>query len=187
MKRGQIFSTDLLLSLILIVATVGLVVTCFDSFQRQAVSTIDSAKMQQLAIDLAAIKHYRGLDGMKTLQKSLPEGMAAGSLVPTVPADAEAYCIKEVGAGSKEECELACVACEQDPESSECQACKQECEKELSELEELLKQCIKDLESKTEKETAAAEDPATLGADSCATSLRGSGSWPVGVFVCRGA
>lgn len=62
MRRGQIFATDLVVSLLVIVAFVGLVVAGFDAFLQDSSATVDSVKMHQIAADAAAIKHYEQLE-----------------------------------------------------------------------------------------------------------------------------
>ena len=63
MRRGQIFSTDLVVSLIIVVAFVGIVTAGFDVFLQNSAETVDSVKMHQLAADAAAIKHYEDHEG----------------------------------------------------------------------------------------------------------------------------
>lgn len=63
MKRGQIFSTDLLISLIVIVTSIALIVNGFEAYIQQTSSSIESAKMHQIALDSASIHHYNLVDG----------------------------------------------------------------------------------------------------------------------------
>ncbi len=58
MRKGQIFSTDLVVSLIAVVAMLGLLAVGFDAFLQNSASTVDSVKMHQIAADAAAIAHY---------------------------------------------------------------------------------------------------------------------------------
>ena len=58
MSRGQIFSVDLLLALAIIVLAIGLVTNVWSQQLSQKSSSVEHAKMQQLAIDAAALKYY---------------------------------------------------------------------------------------------------------------------------------
>jgi len=58
MTRGQIFTIDLLLALAIIVLAIGLVTNVWSQQLSQKTSSVEHAKMQQLAIDAAALKYY---------------------------------------------------------------------------------------------------------------------------------
>ncbi len=58
MSRGQIFSVDLLLALAILVLAIGLVTNVWSQQLAQKTSSVEHAKMQQLAIDAAALKYY---------------------------------------------------------------------------------------------------------------------------------
>ena len=60
MRKGQIFSTDLLISFIVVVAFVGLVVQAFEIHGQHTASSVHGSKMQHLAMDAAALQHYNG-------------------------------------------------------------------------------------------------------------------------------
>ena len=62
MRTGQIFSGDLLFSFILIVAAIGLLTQAWDLQLQQSSSTVEQAKMQQIAMDAAALHHYKIVD-----------------------------------------------------------------------------------------------------------------------------
>jgi len=64
MRKAQILSTDLLVSLLVVAMAVGLVVQGFDAYYQQTASTFENAKMQQIAMDAAAIEYYYTLDGI---------------------------------------------------------------------------------------------------------------------------
>ncbi|MCK4328072.1 MAG: hypothetical protein KAW41_06445 [Candidatus Diapherotrites archaeon] len=58
--RGQIFVVDLMLALIIVVLAIGLVTQAWDYHLQQTSATVEHAKMQQIAIDAAAIRYYYG-------------------------------------------------------------------------------------------------------------------------------
>lgn len=60
MRRGQIFTVDLLLALAVIVLAIGLVTNAWDYHIQQTSSSVEHAKMQQIAIDAAAVEYYKG-------------------------------------------------------------------------------------------------------------------------------
>lgn len=60
--RGQIFVVDLMLALIVVVLAIGLVTQAWDYHLQQTSSTVEHAKMQQIAIDAAALRYYKGVD-----------------------------------------------------------------------------------------------------------------------------
>ena len=62
MKRGQLFSMDLFIALFIIVVGVGMIVQGFDYYYQQTSSAVESAKMQQIALDAAALRYYSKLD-----------------------------------------------------------------------------------------------------------------------------
>ncbi len=62
MRRAQIFSTDLILAFLLVIATFALFVNAIHSFESNAASTVDDVKMQMIASDLAALQYYTGND-----------------------------------------------------------------------------------------------------------------------------
>ena len=61
-QRGQVFSTDLLLSLVVVVAAIGLLTQALELHYRQTTSTFENAKMHQIALDAAAIEYYNMVD-----------------------------------------------------------------------------------------------------------------------------
>ena len=60
--RGQIFVVDLMLALVVVVLAIGLVTQAWDYQLQQTAATVEHAKMQQIAIDAATLKYYRGAD-----------------------------------------------------------------------------------------------------------------------------
>ena len=58
MSRGQIFTVDRLLALAILVLAIGLVTNVWSQQLGQKTSSVEHAKMQQLAIDAAALKYY---------------------------------------------------------------------------------------------------------------------------------
>ena len=60
MSRGQIFSIDLLLALAILVLAIGLVTNVWSQQLAQKTSSAEHAKMQQIAIDAAALGYYNG-------------------------------------------------------------------------------------------------------------------------------
>jgi len=60
--RGQIFVVDLMLALVIIVLAIGAVTQVWDYHLQQTAATVEHAKMQQIAIDAAAVQYYRGDD-----------------------------------------------------------------------------------------------------------------------------
>lgn len=67
MRRGQIITTDLMVSLILIAVSVGLIVELMDFSYTQTASTFEGAKMHQIALDAAAIEYYNRVDSVASL------------------------------------------------------------------------------------------------------------------------
>lgn len=62
-SRAQVLSTDLLVALIVVALAMGLSVQALEQHYKQAASTFENAKMHQIALDAAAIKYYKGMDG----------------------------------------------------------------------------------------------------------------------------
>jgi len=62
MNRAQLFTTDLLLSFLIVIATFLVFTNLFYSFESNTSSTIDDVKLQVLAADLAAAQYYTGSD-----------------------------------------------------------------------------------------------------------------------------
>ncbi|MFC2174677.1 hypothetical protein ACFLQ2_02295 [archaeon] len=58
--KGQIFVVDLMFALVIIVLAIGITTQAFDYHLQQTASTVEHAKMQQLAIDAAAVTYYKG-------------------------------------------------------------------------------------------------------------------------------
>ncbi|MCD4739731.1 hypothetical protein K8R43_00910 [archaeon] len=62
MKKGQVLSTDMLVSLMLVAVSVGMIINALSVQQQQMVSTVESSKMHQIALDAAAVRYYDSVD-----------------------------------------------------------------------------------------------------------------------------
>ena len=62
MHKAQIFSTDLILAFLLVIATFALFANAIQSFESNAASIVDNVKMQMIASDLAALQYYTSSD-----------------------------------------------------------------------------------------------------------------------------
>lgn len=60
MRKGQIFTVDLMLALVVIVLAIGMVTQAWGWHLEQTSSSVEHAKMQQIAIDAAALRYYTG-------------------------------------------------------------------------------------------------------------------------------
>jgi len=99
-KRGQIFTVDLVLALVVVVLALGLITQAWDFQLKQAASTVEQAKMQQIAIDAAAIKYYNpnvdanfsGLNGTQILTGEDASARALGYIITTSPTGGDCTC-----------------------------------------------------------------------------------------------
>lgn len=102
MRKGQIFSTDLVVSLIAVVAMLGLLAIGFDVFLQDSTSTVESVKMHQIAADAAAITHYYKHDTGATGNDYGKLNVSAASLGFIMDVDGSAYqACMAVSRGSK--------------------------------------------------------------------------------------
>jgi hypothetical protein len=92
MRRGQLFSTDLLLGFVLVVAAIGLVAQSLDVQQKQAFSSVESAKLQSIALDAAAVRYYDKVDGAVGVTDAYDAIGTRGTywVVDAIPADRSA-------------------------------------------------------------------------------------------------
>lgn len=104
MQKGQVLSTDLVVSLMLVAVCMGLVAQSLEAHYQQAASAFENAKMHQMALDAAAIKYYNDVDGVSPVPNEF-EGLD-GSVValgysmgnaPALPLDACACMISTRG------------------------------------------------------------------------------------------
>ncbi len=72
MDRGQIFTLDLFVSLIVVVAVISMSTVIIDKSLNQALNIAEHTKLQNLAMDLAAYEYYNGV---------LPNGLIKGPFV----------------------------------------------------------------------------------------------------------
>jgi hypothetical protein len=107
-RRGQILSTDLVVSLTFVIFIIGLIVTSLEYHYQQTASTVESAKMHQIAMDAAAVYHYNQVDGVAGGFEGLPDSanylgyqLDEESLNP-MPTDKSACVVTVRGYNSKE-------------------------------------------------------------------------------------
>lgn len=95
-SRGQLFVVDIMLALVVIVLAIGLVTNAWSWHLQQQSASVEHAKMQQIAIDAAALEYYTGgYSGLDT---------GAGNLGYIIGADdTDANCISSMrGTGAKQ-------------------------------------------------------------------------------------
>ncbi len=70
MKKGQIFTVDLMIALAIVVLSIALLTQAWDLHLQQTQSSVEYAKMQQISIDAAALKHYSYPDSYQQLNEN---------------------------------------------------------------------------------------------------------------------
>jgi len=58
LRKGQIFSTDMLLSFVIVLACIGLIITIMNMHMDITSSSVKTAKMHQIAMDAASLMYY---------------------------------------------------------------------------------------------------------------------------------
>lgn len=93
-NKAQVLSTDLLVALIVVALAMGLSVQSLEHFYKQAASTFENAKMHQIALDAAAIKYYKGMDGEPGEYDGLDDSAAnLGYSIDYIPAPQAISCV----------------------------------------------------------------------------------------------
>jgi hypothetical protein len=59
-SKGQLFTSDLLVALLVTLVSIGVALQMTDYQIQQSSSSVESAKMHQIAMDGAALQYYRG-------------------------------------------------------------------------------------------------------------------------------
>lgn len=104
MKRGQIFTVDLMIALAIIVLAIGLITNAWSWQLEQARSSMEYSKMQQIAIDAAAIRYYNNNEylGLDEHPTSKPSGVKRLGYILSPTPIPELTCIGSTrGTGNK--------------------------------------------------------------------------------------